>query len=213
MGDPYSSSNYGSTGYESQYSVPPPPINPGNYGGTQQQPGFNQNSYSNSGSTPNWNQSSAEAHQLLGEAYNEAALSERACCKWVQKFEDGDFDLEDKDHSRRPKIYEDGELEEDFSQTQKELALTLEVTQPAISHHLKSIGMIHKQAVLVKNYLKTFDWKVLPHPYSPDIAPSDDHLFRSVAHALSEQRFTSYEGTKNYTWIASKDKEFFRLGI
>ncbi|GBP24659.1 Mariner Mos1 transposase [Eumeta japonica] len=52
-------------------------------------------------------------------------------------------------------------------------------------------------AVPVKNYLKTLDWEVLPHPtYSPDIAPSGYHLFRSMAHALSEQRFTSYEDTK-----------------
>ncbi|GBP90765.1 Mariner Mos1 transposase [Eumeta japonica] len=37
-------------------------------------------------------------------------------------------------------------------------------------------------AVPVKNYLKTLDWEVLPHPpYSPDIAPSDYHLFRSMA--------------------------------
>ncbi|GBP89349.1 Mariner Mos1 transposase [Eumeta japonica] len=62
-------------------------------------------------------------------------------------------------------------------------------------------------AVLVKNYLKTLDWKVLPHPpYSPDIAPSDYHLFQSIAHTLSKQRFTSYEDTKNWvdSWIASK---------
>ncbi|GBP05810.1 Mariner Mos1 transposase [Eumeta japonica] len=53
-------------------------------------------------------------------------------------------------------------------------------------------------AAPVKNYLKTLDWEVLPHPpYSTDIAPSDYHLFLSMAHALSEQRFTSYEDTKN----------------
>ncbi|GBP06866.1 Nuclear cap-binding protein subunit 1 [Eumeta japonica] len=48
-----------------------------------------------------------------------------------------------------------------------------------------------------------------------DIAPSDYHLFRSMVHALSEQLFTSYEDTKNWvdSWLASKDKEFFRLGI
>ncbi|GBP21887.1 Mariner Mos1 transposase [Eumeta japonica] len=68
-------------------------------------------------------------------------------------------------------------------------------------------------AVPVKNYLKTLDWEVLPQPpYSPDIVPSD---LRSMAHTLSEQRFTSYEDTKNWvdSWIASKDKKFFGLGI
>lgn len=192
----------------------------------------------------NLKKSAAEAHRLLVEAYGEVALSERTCREWFQKFKNGDFDVEDKDRSGRPKIYEDAELEElleeDSSQTQKELALTLEVTQQAVSHRLKSLGMIHKQgnwvpyelkslkkillhdnarphvAAPVKKYLETLDWEVLPHPpYSPDIAPSDYHLFRSVAHALTAQRFTSYEDTKNWvdSWITSKDKEFFRRGI
>jgi len=46
--------------------------------------------------------------------------------------------------------------------------------------------------------LETLKWEVLPHsPYSPDIVPSDYHLFRSMTHSLSEQHFTSYEDTKN----------------
>ncbi|GBP85322.1 Mariner Mos1 transposase [Eumeta japonica] len=68
----------------------------------------------------------AEVHQLLIEAYNESALSERTCCEWFQKFKNGDFNLEDKDHSERPKIYEDAEseelFEEDLSQKQKKRA-------------------------------------------------------------------------------------------
>ncbi|GBP20713.1 Mariner Mos1 transposase [Eumeta japonica] len=76
----------------------------------------------------NLKKSVAEAHRLLVEAYNEAALSERTCREWFQKFKYDDFDIEDKDRSGRPKNYEDAELEEDSSQTQKELALTLEVT-------------------------------------------------------------------------------------
>ncbi|GBO99053.1 Mariner Mos1 transposase [Eumeta japonica] len=46
------------------------------------------------------------------ETNNEAALSERTCREWFQKFKNGDFDVEDKDRSGRPKIYEDAELEE-----------------------------------------------------------------------------------------------------
>ncbi|GBP50999.1 Mariner Mos1 transposase [Eumeta japonica] len=71
-------------------------------------------------------------------------------------------------------------------------------------------------AVPVKNYLKTLDWEILPHPsYSSDIASSDYRLFRSMAHVLSEQPFLSYEDTINWvdSCITSKDKEFFRLGI
>jgi len=46
-------------------------------------------------------------------------------------------------------VYEDAELEalldEDSCQMQKEFALTLRVTQQAISYRLKSLGMIQKQ--------------------------------------------------------------------
>ncbi|EGI68513.1 Mariner Mos1 transposase, partial [Acromyrmex echinatior] len=66
----------------------------------------------------------------------------------------------------------------------------------------------------VKTYMETLNWEVHP-PYSPDIAPSDYHLFRSMAHSLSEQHFTSYEDIKNWidNWIASKDEAFFQRGI
>ncbi|GBP65664.1 Mariner Mos1 transposase [Eumeta japonica] len=62
----------------------------------------------------------------------------------------------DKDRSGRPKIYDDAELdellEEDSSQTQKELALTLEVARRAVEHRLKSLGMIHKQGDRVPSW-------------------------------------------------------------
>ena len=52
-----------------------------------------------------------EAHQLLVERYGEAALSERSCHEWFQKFKNGEFGIGDKERSRRPKVYEDAELE------------------------------------------------------------------------------------------------------
>ncbi|KAG5317273.1 MOS1T transposase, partial [Pseudoatta argentina] len=68
----------------------------------------------------------------------------------------------------------------------------------------------------VKTYLETLKWEVLPHPpYSPGIAPSDFHLFRSMAHGLADRRFHSYEEAQKWidSWIASKDMSFFRRGI
>ena len=64
----------------------------------------------------------------------------------------------------------------------------------------------------VKTYLETLKWEVLPHPpCSPDVAPSDYHLFRSMAHGLTHQHFRSYEEVKKWIdlWIASKDASFF----
>ena len=52
-------------------------------------------------------------------------------------------------------------------------------------------------------------------PYSPDIAPCNYYLFRSLAYGLTEQHFHSYEDAKELVdlWLASKDVSFFRRGI
>jgi len=97
----------------------------------------------------NLKKSAAEAHRLLVETCDDTALSERNCREWFQKFKNGEFDVEDKERNGRPKMYEDAELEalldEDSCQTQKELALTLGMTQQTISyrHHweFKSKGI------------------------------------------------------------------------
>ena len=68
----------------------------------------------------------------------------------------------------------------------------------------------------VKTYLGTLKWDVLPYPpYSPDTAPSDYYLFRSMAHGLADQQFLSYEDIEKWldSWIASKDEHFYRNGI
>ena len=74
----------------------------------------------------------------------------------VSNFKNGEFDAEER--SGKLKMYEDAELEalldEDSCQTQKELALTLGVTQQTISYHLKSLGMIQKQGNWVPYELK-----------------------------------------------------------
>ena len=72
----------------------------------------------------NLKKSAAEAHRLLVETYGEASLSERSCREWFQKFKNGEFYIEDKERSGRPKVYEDTALEtlldQDSCQTQEE---------------------------------------------------------------------------------------------
>ena len=72
----------------------------------------------------NMKKSGAEAHRLLVETYGEAALSEKSCRKWFQKFKHGEFDIEDKERSRKPKMFGNAELEvlldQESCQTQEE---------------------------------------------------------------------------------------------
>ncbi|KAG5325198.1 MOS1T transposase, partial [Pseudoatta argentina] len=101
------------------------------------------------------------------------------------------------------------------------LSRALKEKRPLYAQRHDKVILLHDNArphvaKPVKTYLETLKWEVLPHPlYSPDIAPSYYHLFRSLAHSLCEQKFTSYEDCTKWfdSWISSKDKQFFRRGI
>ena len=59
-------------------------------------------------------------------------------------------------------------------------------------------------------------WKVIPHPlYSPNLAPSDYHLFRSLENHLNEKTFDSNEAVKNelIQFFASKNQTFYESRI
>lgn len=69
---------------------------------------------------------------------------------------------------------------------------------------------------LVKETLKSLGWDILQHPpYSPELAPSDYHLFASMGHALAEQHFSNFEEVEKWLneWFAAKGKQFFWQGI
>ncbi|KAG5316029.1 MOS1T transposase, partial [Pseudoatta argentina] len=101
------------------------------------------------------------------------------------------------------------------------LSRALKEKRPLYAQRHDKVILLHDNArphvaKPVKTYLETLKWEVLPHPpYSPDIAPSDFHLFRSMAHGRADRRFHSYEEAQKWidSWIASKDMSFFRRGI
>ncbi|GFW02776.1 mariner Mos1 transposase [Trichonephila clavipes] len=79
------------------------------------------------------------------------------------------------------------------------LSRTLKDKRPQYNERHDKVILQHDNArphvaKVVKTYLETLKWEVLPHPlYSPDLAPLDYHLFRSMAHGLAEKHFWSYE--------------------
>lgn len=71
-------------------------------------------------------------------------------------------------------------------------------------------------AHLTVSKIEELGWERLIHPpYSPDAAPSDYHLFRSLQHSLAENRFVNVDDVKKHlsAYFASKTPDFYRDGI
>ena len=89
--------------------------------------------------------------------------------------------------------------------------------RPEVARRHGNVILLHDnvsahKAKPVQDTIKTLGWEQLPHPpYSPDLAPSEYHLFSSMGHALAEQYFDSYEEVEN--WVSLKDEQFFLRGI
>ena len=67
-----------------------------------------------------------------------------------------------------------------------------------------------------KKKLLELDWDILPHPpYSPDLAPSDFYLFRSLQNFLDGKIFNGTEDIKInlIQYFAQKEQKFFEKGI
>ena len=103
----------------------------------------------------------AESHRILVKIYRQHALSETTCRHWFRRFKSGDFDLSNKDHGKPPKKFEDAELQalldEESTQTLKQLAKALEVDRGTISRRLHAIGKIQKEGKWVPYELKERD--------------------------------------------------------
>ena len=66
-------------------------------------------------------------------------------------------------------------------------------------------------SLVTSNKLLELDWEVMPHsPYSPDLAPSDYHVFRSLQNHLNGKTFDSNEVVENelIQFFASKNQTF-----
>lgn len=71
-------------------------------------------------------------------------------------------------------------------------------------------------AKITRKKLLELGWELLPHPaYSPDLAPSDYHLFRSLQSHLSGRTFDNLRQLKTdlQAFFSSKPESFFKEGI
>lgn len=92
--------------------------------------------------------------------------------------------------------------------------------RPAL-HNRKGVVFHHDNArphtaLRTKQRLQELGYEVLPHPpYSPDLAPSDYHLFLSMQNFLDGKKFQNVHDVQMAVtnFLSSKDRAFFKSGI
>ena len=84
--------------------------------------------------------------------------------------------------------------EELYVQQMERLKMAIQEKRPNQQHN---VLLMHGNARphvanMTKEAIQTHGWEVLPHPpYSPDLAPTDFHLFRSLSNAMRGVSFYS----------------------
>jgi transposase len=106
-----------------------------------------------------------------------------------------------------------------YCETLNKVAKAMKKKRP----HRKPAEVIFQQdnarphtAKLTKEKMQALRWEVLPHPpYSPDLAPSDLHLFRDMKNHLRNVKFKTETEVKQWLkrYFASKSAGFFVKGI
>ncbi|GFN80857.1 histone-lysine N-methyltransferase SETMAR [Plakobranchus ocellatus] len=71
-------------------------------------------------------------------------------------------------------------------------------------------------ANLTQQWLQRYGWEIQPHPaHSPDLAPSDFHLFGPLKRHLGGMAFETEDDliSELRNWFDNLDVDFFRVGI
>ena len=106
------------------------------------------------------------------------------------------------------------------SQQLQRLNEVLSQKRPALANQ-KAVILLHDNgrphvAQLTQQKIEQLGWEVLPHPpWSPDLAPSDYHLFLSLNNYLCNKHYEDFDELKSdlTAFFESKPGSFYRRGI
>ena len=108
-----------------------------------------------------------------------------------------------------------------YSEQLQRVAEKLKKKQPALVNRNKGV-LFHQDnarphvAKTTLEKIASLGWELLPHPpYSPDVAPSDYHLFLAMDNHMRDQQFKTREEVENAVvqFFESREKDFFKNGI
>ncbi|GFV46916.1 histone-lysine N-methyltransferase SETMAR [Trichonephila clavipes] len=154
--------------------------------------------------------SAAASSRRICQVFGDSAVNERTAKQCFQKFKSGDLSLCHKARTRRLQALNDEAMQVAI---EEESSQTYMVNLPDYS--ILPVKRPHV-ARGARNTIQRLGWETLCHPpYSPDLAPSDYHLFHSLDNYLRGKSFTNEAdvGQALTDFFASHTSEFYRKGI
>ena len=108
-----------------------------------------------------------------------------------------------------------------YSQQLIRVSQALERKRPSNGHGKRKVILLHDNArphvaLTTQATIEKLGWEVLSHPaYSPDLAPSDYHLFRSMERFFREKQYVDLENIKKDVgqFFDLKPVSFYQRGI
>ncbi|KAF6028815.1 hypothetical protein EB796_012879 [Bugula neritina] len=108
---------------------------------------------------------------------------------------------------------------EAYIETLRKLKTRLKRCRPNVN--VANVLLLHDNArphtsLRTREEITRHGWTTLPHPpYSPELAPSDFHLFGPMKEGLRGQRFSTDEEVKTAvrSWLRSQPSFFYEAGI
>ncbi|GFN82249.1 histone-lysine N-methyltransferase SETMAR [Plakobranchus ocellatus] len=174
-----------------------------------------------------------EIYKQIAETYGEGAISRSRVYQWCTWFGEGRTSLGDEPKSGRPKTSTNeenttrvDELIDGQCINAAQYCSTLDRLKEAIRR--KRPGLFRKGVVLqhdnatphsanlTQQWLQRYGWEIVPHPaHSPDLAPSDFHLFGPLKRYLRGMAFETEDDliSELRNWFDNLDVDFFRVGI
>ena len=178
----------------------------------------------------------AEIIRRMQAQYGDSCLSRSKIYEWIERFKQGRTSLCDDERSGRPststtednvQVVEGIVMERGETVNSANYCEVLRTKlKPAIRS--KRRGKLRKGVLLQQDNarphsaqrtaetIKELGFEVLEHPpYSPDLAPSDFHMFGPLKEALRGRRFATDEEVIDAVkkWLKMQPKNFFSNGI
>ena len=105
-----------------------------------------------------------------------------------------------------------------YIDTSKKLKARIRRVRPALEMSkvlLQHDNARHHTSLKIREVISSFGWTTISHPpYSPDLAPSDFHLFGPLKESLRGGHFSSDEEVKTvvWKWLKTQPVEFYNKG-